>query len=158
MHSVHQPEQPPAEYRLCPALADLASGTLLATAQVKTRTDDFDPTPLPLFIDLPLWALDPVQLAVTRSCRNGRTGEMLPEVWRESLPAAPTDPAGNTGVSRAALCPVRRSCLRRPCLWRPGHAAQIHASLYLLHVRRATGPQQCNRLPALARRALAQGG
>jgi len=72
-------------YRICLALADTASGMVIAKGVARATTDGVDATPLAYFNDAPAWSTDTVTDGYIRSCQATRPGEAMDSQYRARL-------------------------------------------------------------------------
>ena len=75
-------------FRICVALADLATGKLVAKRVDRATLATVDAEPTSLVRDSPTWALDPTTQAYIESCQGGSAGDALVPAYLRRLPAA----------------------------------------------------------------------
>ncbi|GAA5182303.1 hypothetical protein GCM10025771_31290 [Niveibacterium umoris] len=64
-------------YRICLALADLDSRTLVGKGVARAKMEGIDVTPLAYFRDSPAWALDSVTEGYIKTCQGSRVGDPM---------------------------------------------------------------------------------
>lgn len=64
-------------YRVCLALADLDSRTVVGKGTARARMEGVDATPLPYFRDSPAWAIDAVTEGYVKTCQGTRVGDPM---------------------------------------------------------------------------------
>jgi len=64
-------------YRICLALADLDSRTLVGKGVARAKPDGVDITPLAYFRDSPAWALDSVTEGYIKTCQGSKIGDAM---------------------------------------------------------------------------------
>lgn len=66
-----------ASYRICLALADLDSRSIVGKGSARARLDGVNTTPLPYFRDSPAWALDQVTESYIKTCQGSKVGDPM---------------------------------------------------------------------------------
>lgn len=64
-------------YRICLALADLGSRSIVGKGTARARMEGVDTTPLPYFRDSPAWALDQVTESYIKTCQGSKVGDPM---------------------------------------------------------------------------------
>ena len=62
-------------YRICLALADLQTKTIVSKAAARAKPEGIDVTPTPAFADSPAWTNDPPTSSYIKSCQASKLGE-----------------------------------------------------------------------------------
>jgi len=75
-------------YRICLALADLKTGTLVSKGLAFAAKDGVDITPTPFFRDAPAWIEDAATTGYVRSCQGTRAGDRIHPAYLEHIQAA----------------------------------------------------------------------
>jgi len=76
---------PRTSYRLCLAVADLASGRVMAQGFARAVLRDVDTAPTPTARDAPAWRPDEPILAQLRACEAALPGQPLEPAYREGI-------------------------------------------------------------------------
>jgi len=74
-------------FRICVALADLASGKIVARRVDRATLATVDAEPTALVRDSPTWGLDATTQAYIESCQGGSAGDALAPAYLKRLPA-----------------------------------------------------------------------
>lgn len=64
-------------YRICLALADMDSRSIVGKGTARAKLDGVDTTPLPYFRDSPAWALDQVTESYIKTCQGSKVGDAM---------------------------------------------------------------------------------
>ena len=76
-------------YRVCLALVDLRTGTIVSKGFARARPDGVDHTPTLFFQDAPAWAPDASVSGYVRTCQGTKAGDAIkPEYWDKIVGAA----------------------------------------------------------------------
>jgi outer membrane protein OmpA-like peptidoglycan-associated protein len=75
-------------YRICLALADLRSKTIISKGFAKALPDGVDATPTPAFADNPVWAEDEATVAYIKTCQGTKAGDPLNPVYVDRIGTA----------------------------------------------------------------------
>jgi outer membrane protein OmpA-like peptidoglycan-associated protein len=75
-------------YRICLALADLRSKTIISKGFAKALPEGVDATPTPSFADNPIWAEDAATIAYIKTCQGTKAGDPLNPVYIERIGTA----------------------------------------------------------------------
>jgi outer membrane protein OmpA-like peptidoglycan-associated protein len=75
-------------YRICLALADLKSGTLVGKGLAFAQMDGVDATPTTYFRDIPAWTEDPATLGYIRTCQGTKAGDPINPLYADRIVAA----------------------------------------------------------------------
>lgn len=75
-------------YRICLALADMKTGTILSKGVARAQISGVDHTPTPFFRDSPAWARDKLIQGYVRTCQATRPGDRIDAVYSERIAAA----------------------------------------------------------------------
>jgi hypothetical protein len=77
-------------YRICLALADLKSGTVVGKGLAFAAADGVDPMPLPLYRDAPALAEDAATQGYIRSCQGTKAGDPVHPAYLDRILVAAT--------------------------------------------------------------------
>lgn len=83
-----QPIGPKEAFRICLALADLASGKIIAKGLAFAKPDGIDAMPTAFFRDSPAWTKDPAIDSYIKSCQGTKAGDSINPVYLERIAAA----------------------------------------------------------------------
>jgi OmpA family len=72
-------------YRICLALADLRSGSIVSKGVARAKPDAVDVAPSPAFADSPVWANDPATNTYIKACQGSKPGDPLDRVYIERI-------------------------------------------------------------------------
>jgi hypothetical protein len=72
-------------YRICLALADLRSGSIVSKGVARAKPDAVDVTPSPAFADSPVWANDPATNTYIKACQGSKPGDPLDPIYIERI-------------------------------------------------------------------------
>lgn len=72
-------------YRICLALADTATNTIVAKGVARATSEGVDLTPLNYFRDAPAWSADKVTDGYIRSCQGTKPGDAMDSFYRARL-------------------------------------------------------------------------
>ena len=72
-------------YRICFALADLATGKLVSKGLAFAQPQGVDPTPLAYFRDAPAWTEDPATLGYIRTCQGTKAGDDINPLYVDRI-------------------------------------------------------------------------
>ncbi len=75
-------------YRICLALADLRSKTIISKGFAKALPDGVDATPTPYFVDNPVWAEDEATITYIKTCQGTKAGDPLNPVYIDRIETA----------------------------------------------------------------------
>lgn len=75
-------------YRICLALVDFKTGTILSKGLAFSGAPGVDPMPLPYFRDSPAWTDDPATLGYIRTCQGTKAGEPINAMYVDRILAA----------------------------------------------------------------------
>ncbi len=75
-------------YRVCLALLDLRSGTIVSKGFARAAKDGVDPTPLQVFLDMPAWSPDPATQGYVTSCQGPVAGDPIKPAYLDRIYAA----------------------------------------------------------------------
>lgn len=78
-------KRPWEAYSLCLALADPASGVIIAKTTAQAHMEDVDHTPTPYFLDSPGWIKDAATEIYIATCRSAEAGAAIPAPYHEGL-------------------------------------------------------------------------
>jgi outer membrane protein OmpA-like peptidoglycan-associated protein len=119
-------------YRICLALADLASKKIVSKGFAKALPSDIDPTPTPAFTENPVWAEDEATIAYIKTCQGTKAGDPLNPVFIDRIGAASLISDGileyDNKRYREALA-FYRTARRMP----GGEQLRVHNGIYLSH-------------------------
>lgn len=77
-------------YRICLALADLATGKLVGKGLAFAQMEGVDNAPLAYFQDAPAWVEDPTTLGYIRTCQGTRAGDPINPAYLGRIQVATT--------------------------------------------------------------------
>jgi outer membrane protein OmpA-like peptidoglycan-associated protein len=72
-------------YRICLALADLRSKSILSKGVARAKPDGVDVTPTPAFADSPVWAADAATEAYIKTCQGTKPGDPINPLYAERI-------------------------------------------------------------------------
>jgi len=72
-------------YRICLALADLRSKSIMSKGVARARPEAIDVTPTPAFADNPVWATDPATSVYIKACQGTKPGDPIDPVYVERI-------------------------------------------------------------------------
>jgi outer membrane protein OmpA-like peptidoglycan-associated protein len=75
-------------YRICLALADLKTRTLVAKGFARARPQGINATPAPFFNDSPVWIKDDAIEAYVKSCQGTKAGDPLSPAYADRIDVA----------------------------------------------------------------------
>jgi outer membrane protein OmpA-like peptidoglycan-associated protein len=117
-------------HRVCLALVDLRSGTIVSKGFARAAMDGVDMTPTAFFLDSPAWAPDPAVNGYIRTCQGTKAGDPINPAYYDRIMAAAmindATLAYNKGYYEEAL-DVYKGVLRQP----GGDQLRVHNGIYL---------------------------
>ena len=117
-------------YRICLALADLRSKTIISKGFAKALPEGVDATPTPSFADNPVWAEDAATVAYIKTCQGTKAGDPLNPLYVERIGTASLISDGiaeyDSKRYREALA-FYRTAMRMP----GGDQLRVHNGIYL---------------------------
>ena len=72
-------------YRICLALADLRSKSIVSKGVARAKPEAIDVTPTPAFADTPVWATDPATSIYIKACQGTKLGDPIDPVYVERI-------------------------------------------------------------------------
>ncbi|CCE02079.1 conserved exported hypothetical protein [Bradyrhizobium sp. STM 3809] len=124
------PTGPRDAYRICLAIADLNSNTVVSKGVARALPDDVDPTPVPFFRDSPVYTKDPATEAYVKSCQGAKPGDAVDQTYTNHILASAQVNEGieayNAGRYKAAL-ELYQTALRMD----GGEQLRIYSGIYL---------------------------
>jgi outer membrane protein OmpA-like peptidoglycan-associated protein len=75
-------------YRICLALADLRSKSIVSKGVARAKLEAIDVTPTPAFADSPVWTADPATSLYIKTCQGTRPGDPIDPVYIERIGTA----------------------------------------------------------------------
>jgi outer membrane protein OmpA-like peptidoglycan-associated protein len=72
-------------YRICLALADLRSKSIVSKGVARARPEAIDVTPTPAFADTPVWAADPATNLYIKACQGSKPGDPIDPIYVERI-------------------------------------------------------------------------
>jgi outer membrane protein OmpA-like peptidoglycan-associated protein len=104
-------------YRICLALADLKSKTIISKGVARALPDGIDPTPVSFFADSPVFANDASTASYIKSCQGSKVGDTIDQAYADRIVVASLVNDGieayDNGRYRDAL-DVYQSALKTP--------------------------------------------
>ena len=117
-------------HRVCLALVDLRSGTIISKGFARAAMEGVDLTPTAFFLDSPAWAPDPSVQGYVRTCQGTKAGDPInPAYWDRIMAAAMINDAiiaYNKGYAEEAL-DLYKGVLRQP----GGDQLRVYNGIYL---------------------------
>jgi outer membrane protein OmpA-like peptidoglycan-associated protein len=121
-------------YRICLALADLRSKTIISKGFAKALPEGVDATPTPSFTDNPVWAEDAATIAYIKTCQGTKAGDPLNPLYIERIGTASLISDGIVEYDnkryREALA-FYRTAIRMP----GGDQLRVHNGIYLANFK-----------------------
>lgn len=140
-------------YRICFALADMKTGKIISKGIARSLPEGFDPTPLPLFRDFPVWTKDTAVDGYIRTCQGTKAGDPINPAYVDAIVAASAineaASAYNAKRYKDALA-LYQSALRNPA----GKQARVHAGIYLTQLKLGRKPLAMRAFTSLAEQGL----
>jgi len=75
-------------YRFCLVMGDLSTGKVIAKSVARARIEDVDATPTSVFLDSPVWSVDPSIQAYIATCQASKVGDPIKHEYLDGLLAA----------------------------------------------------------------------
>ncbi|WKA26517.1 OmpA family protein [Bradyrhizobium roseum] len=72
-------------YRICLALADLRSKSIVSKGVARAKPEGIDVTPTPAYADTPVWAADPATSQYIKTCQGTKLGDPIDPVYVERI-------------------------------------------------------------------------
>ena len=117
-------------HRVCLALVDLRSGTIVSKGFARAAMEGVDLTPTAFFLDSPAWAPDPSVQGYVRTCQGTKAGDPInPAYWDRIMAAAMINDAiiaYNKGYAEEAL-DLYKGVLRQP----GGDQLRVYNGIYI---------------------------
>ena len=117
-------------HRVCLALVDLRTGTIVSKGFARAAKDGVDLTPTAFFLDSPAWAPDPTTEGYVKTCQGTKAGDQIkPAYWDRIMAAAMINDgvkAYNDGHYDEAL-DLYRGVMRQP----GGDQLRVYNGMYL---------------------------
>ncbi len=79
---------PKDAYRICLALADFKSKTIVSKGVARAKPEGINATPTPYFVDSPAWTKDPAVDAYIKSCQGTKVGDPIDAVYTDRILSA----------------------------------------------------------------------
>ena len=121
-------------YRICLALADLKTKTIVSKGVARALPEGIDPTPVAFYADSPVFTKDASTEAYIKSCQGTKVGDAVDQTYADRILVASLINDGieayNDGRYRDAL-DVYQSALRTP----GGDQLRVHNGMYLANQR-----------------------
>jgi outer membrane protein OmpA-like peptidoglycan-associated protein len=121
-------------YRICLALADLKSKTIISKGVSRALPDGIDPTPVSFFADSPVFAKDASTDAYIKSCQGSKVGDNIDQAYADRIVVASLVNDGieayDAGHYRDAL-DVYQSALKTP----GGEQLRVLNGIYLANYK-----------------------
>lgn len=140
-------------YRICFALANLKSGKIISKGLARSLPEGFDPTPLPLFRDMPVWSKDAAVDGYIKTCQGTKAGDPINPAYIDAIVAASAineaASAYNSKRYRDSLA-LYQAALKNPA----GNQARVHAGIYLNQQRSGRKPLAMKAFATLAEMGL----
>lgn len=117
-------------HRICLALIDLRTGTIVSKGFARAALEGVDMTPTALYLDSPAWAPDPTTNGYVKTCQGTKAGDQIKaEYWDRLIAAAMINDATlayNKGNYEEAL-DIYRGVMRQP----GGDQLRVYNGVYL---------------------------
>lgn len=140
-------------YRICFALADMKTGKIVSKGLARSLPEGFDPTPLPLFRDFPVWTKDTAVDGYIKTCQGTKAGDPINPAYVDAIVSAAAineaAAAYNAKRYKDALA-LYQSALRNPA----GRQSRVHAGLYLTQLKLGRKPLAMKAFTSLAGQGL----
>jgi outer membrane protein OmpA-like peptidoglycan-associated protein len=81
-------DAPRDAYRICLALADLRSKSILSKGVARAKPEGVDVTPTPAFADSPVWAADAATESYIKTCQGTKPGDPINPLYSERIHTA----------------------------------------------------------------------
>ena len=121
-------------YRICLALADLRTKTIISKGVARALPEGIDPTPVAFFADSPVFAKDASTDAYIKSCQGTKVGDTIDQAYADRIVVASLVNDGieayDAGRYRDAL-DVYQSALKTP----GGEQLRVLNGIYLANYR-----------------------
>ncbi len=121
-------------YRICLALADLKTRTIISKGVARALPEGIDPTPVAFYADSPVYVKDASTEAYIKSCQGTKVGDNVDQLYADRILVASLINDGieayNDGRYRDAL-DVYQSALKTP----GGDQLRVHNGVYLANYR-----------------------
>jgi outer membrane protein OmpA-like peptidoglycan-associated protein len=121
-------------YRICLALADLRTKTIISKGVARALPEGIDPTPVAFFADSPVFAKDASTDAYIKSCQGTKVGDSIDQAYADRIVVASLVNDGieayDAGRYRDAL-DVYQSALKTP----GGEQLRVLNGIYLANYR-----------------------
>ena len=121
-------------YRICLALADLKTKTIISKGVARALPEGIDPTPVAFFADSPVFAKDASTDAYIKSCQGTKVGDTIDQAYADRIVVASLVNDGieayDAGRYRDAL-DVYQSALKTP----GGEQLRVLNGIYLANYR-----------------------
>lgn len=140
-------------YRICFALADMKTGKIISKGLARSLPDGFDPTPLPLFRDFPVWTKDAAVEGYVKTCQGTKAGDPINPAYVDAIVAAAAineAAAAYSGKRYKDALALYQSALRNPA----GNQARVHAGIYLTQQKLGRKPLAMRAFASLAEQGL----
>ena len=117
-------------YRICLALADLRSKSIMSKGVARAKPEGIDVTPTPSFADTPVWVADSAIDAYVKTCQGTKPGDPINPTYTERIGTSALISDGieqyDAKRFREALA-FYRTALRNP----GGDQLRVHNGIYL---------------------------
>jgi len=117
-------------YRICFALADLKTGKIISKGLARALPEGFDPTPLPFFREMPVWAKDTAVDGYVKTCQGTKAGDPINPAYIDAVLAASTISEATKAYQAKKFkdsLALYQSVLTNPA----GKQARVYAGVYL---------------------------
>src|SRR5882724_384847 len=125
-------------YRICLALADLKSKTIISKGVARALPEGIDPTPVAFFADSPVFAKDASTDSYIKSCQGSKVGDSIDQAYADRIVVASLVNDGieayDEGRYRDAL-DVYQSALKTP----GGEQLRVLNGIYLANAKLRRG-------------------
>jgi outer membrane protein OmpA-like peptidoglycan-associated protein len=85
INNAGEADGPRDAYRICLALADLRSKSIVSKGVARAKPEAIDVTPTPAFADNPVWAADPATSVYIKACQGSKPGDPIDPVYIERI-------------------------------------------------------------------------
>jgi hypothetical protein len=85
INNAGETDGPRDAYRICLALADLRSKSIVSKGVARAKPEAIDVTPTPAFADNPVWAADPATSVYIKACQGSKPGDPIDPVYIERI-------------------------------------------------------------------------
>ncbi len=124
----------PEAYRICLALADLATNKIVSKGVARSIVEGVNVTPLPYYADIPVWTKDPSVDAYIKTCQGTKVGDVIDVLYRDRIDTATTIADATSAYNQGDFSRALRLYMQAVAA-PTGDQLRVHSGLYMTNWR-----------------------